>query len=608
MANVKLIIEAIYKGKGIQSAKKELQGLGNEVKDAGGGFRSLLTTVGTVTAGVVAFGIAAKKALDFGAEGAQITRLEDSFQSLAMIAGESGDEILDALDRAARGTVADTDLILSANRAMMLGLGADADQLANLLEVAAFRGRAMGLSTTQAFNDIVTGVGRASPMILDNLGIVIDAEKTYEEYAASIGKTKDELTKAEKTQALLSRTIEEGNKQIAAAGGLVDDTAASYERLDASAKNYFDTVKQGAGESLAPFAEKITEGFEALNKFNEAQREFERQGVSPYIAHRMAMNGIAVATEEASDSRREAIDSLRAHSDALASMDTPAVEENTEALKAQSKAYQALLSSAATINRESEKFVDDEQERANRLHEIENEKVRLRLEQNAVQAAGNLTLEERNKFMTRQIELDNEILALQKESQDAEQDLQKATNQRIFDMALEQAAADGLSSAEFERFQNLQVQLGLVTRASADRAIAERQAADEFAAALSDQTSEVTSLQDALNNIPSGSPYRAAVVIDVIGGIPTLGGGATGPAPYQLAPGYMGGFQEGGSFVVPGSGTGDRPFMMGLEPGEVVTVSPNGGGNVTINIDANVRNMNDLEYLAQEITRRVQRV
>ena len=124
MANVKLIIETLYKGKGVQSAKKELRDLGGEVKDAGSRYRSLLTSIGLVTAGVVAFGVAAKKALDLSAEGANITRLENSFESLAMIAGESGDEILNALDRAARGTVSNTDLILSANRAMMLGLGA----------------------------------------------------------------------------------------------------------------------------------------------------------------------------------------------------------------------------------------------------------------------------------------------------------------------------------------------------------------------------------------------------------------------------------------------------------------------------------------------------
>ena len=50
------------------------------------------------------------------------------------------------------------------------------------------------------------------------------------------------------------------------------------------------------------------------------------------------------------------------------------------------------------------------------------------------------------------------------------------------------------------------------------------------------------------------------------------------------APGTVHGYQHGGSFIVPGSGSGDRPFMLNLEPGERVTVTPksivnNNGGN-----------------------------
>jgi len=46
---------------------------------------------------------------------------------------------------------------------MMLGLGADAEQMGKLMEVARFRGRAMGLTTAQAFSDIVTGVDGPRP-------------------------------------------------------------------------------------------------------------------------------------------------------------------------------------------------------------------------------------------------------------------------------------------------------------------------------------------------------------------------------------------------------------------------------------------------------------
>ena len=36
------------------------------------------------------------------------------------------------------------------------------------------------------------------------------------------------------------------------------------------------------------------------------------------------------------------------------------------------------------------------------------------------------------------------------------------------------------------------------------------------------------------------------------------------------------GYASGGSFTVPGSGTGDRPYTIGLTPGENVAITPKG--------------------------------
>jgi hypothetical protein len=151
--------------------------------------------------------------------------------------------------------VSDFDLMQAASRAMMLGVSADAGQLSQLMEVAAIRGRAMGLSTTQAFNDIVTGIGRASPLILDNLGIVVDAEARYEAYADSVGKTAEELSKAEKTQALLNGVLESSKGLLEANGGLAVDNAGKWEQLSAAQKNYFDAVKSDIADGMSWWAE-----------------------------------------------------------------------------------------------------------------------------------------------------------------------------------------------------------------------------------------------------------------------------------------------------------------------------------------------------------------
>ena len=99
-------------------------------------------------------------------EAAQFERMSTAAQDLAHSYGQSMDDILEATRKASLGTVSDYDLMASANKALMLGVGQSAEDMAKLMEVAAVRGRAMGLSTTQAFNDIVTGIGRKSKLIL----------------------------------------------------------------------------------------------------------------------------------------------------------------------------------------------------------------------------------------------------------------------------------------------------------------------------------------------------------------------------------------------------------------------------------------------------------
>lgn len=199
--------------------------------------------------------IAAKKLMEFSREGAQMKRLENTSVSLARTMGMSMNSVMDSVRAASLGMVSDSDIMQASSRAMMLGVGESAEQLGQLMQVAAIRARAMGLSTTQAFNDIVTGIGRMSPMILDNLGIVTGGEKTFEEYAASIGKTADALTDAEKKQALIGKAIETTAPLMAQEGSSVRDIAGNWEYAAAQVKNYIDNKKKalalesgGAGE------------------------------------------------------------------------------------------------------------------------------------------------------------------------------------------------------------------------------------------------------------------------------------------------------------------------------------------------------------------------
>ena len=191
----------------------------------------------------------AKGAIELGQYGAQVDRLRTSFEGLA---GADATPMLQRLRQASQGTVDDMNLMLSANKTMMLGVTQNADEMARLVEVAAVRGRAMGLSTQQAFNDIVTGIGRMSPLILDNLGILTGGQRGMEDYAKSIGKTAEALTDLEKRQYLV-------NKVLADARTPTEDAASGFEALDAQAKNLKASWAVGVGDIFGPAARAMAD-------------------------------------------------------------------------------------------------------------------------------------------------------------------------------------------------------------------------------------------------------------------------------------------------------------------------------------------------------------
>ncbi|MDD5527312.1 MAG: hypothetical protein PHE11_07930 [Candidatus Omnitrophica bacterium] len=287
MADLKIVISALNKASGdIKKVKSDIEGLGKAGKNAEGGLKavgaglSAAWQVGLSAAAAIGAAAGAVKLLsDAAQEGAAFQRMEEASGSLAVSMNADMDVILEALRGASLGMVSDFDLMQAASRAMMLGVSADAGQLSQLMEVAALRGRAMGLSTTQAFNDIVTGIGRASPLILDNLGIVVDAEARYKAYADSIGKTSEELSKAEKTQALLNGVLESSAALLQSTGGLTVDNAGKWEQLSAAQKNYFDAVKSDLADATSWWADYwaavFTEKKQAhdLNEIWEQARE-----------------------------------------------------------------------------------------------------------------------------------------------------------------------------------------------------------------------------------------------------------------------------------------------------------------------------------------------
>ena len=237
-----------------------------ETKKSIGGLKNLAIGLAAAYAAFKTVQQIAKKALDAAMYAAKVDQIRRSFTSLAEGVGQDANIIIADLDRLAGGTINKLDLLTSASRAALFKL--PMDKMDDLMKIARASATATGESVKYMFDSIVLGIARGSPKILDNLGILIKAEKATADYAASIGKTAEELTAAEKTQATMNAVLAAGEEIMRGVGAVAQETtdAERWQVLQAAVVD----LKEEIGTGLLPvfrettkqatkFVEKLTE-------------------------------------------------------------------------------------------------------------------------------------------------------------------------------------------------------------------------------------------------------------------------------------------------------------------------------------------------------------
>lgn len=224
--------------------------------------------------GALVAGLAALSSRGAGYEG-----VIDSFERLTASVQLSSTALYEDLRTAAAGTVADLDLLRQANVALAGASGETGKQfgeaLPRLLEIARAQARATGQDVTFLFESLVTGIKRTSPMIIDNIGLVLKVGEANAAYAESIGKTVEQLSGAEQQAALLQATLAAGEQVLATYGNAGETLATKLERAKASITNILDYL----AIALQPVAKAI---MDAINPVLTGIANFVRNAV-PYI-------------------------------------------------------------------------------------------------------------------------------------------------------------------------------------------------------------------------------------------------------------------------------------------------------------------------------------
>jgi hypothetical protein len=187
--------------------------------------------------------------VELAERGGRVSAVANSFEALSASLGETGDAMLGRLREGTRGLVADFDLMLATNKAVLLGLPVTSKEMGILADTSLRLGQTMGLSTTQALNDLITGLGRGSALILDNLGITVNAAEAYESYAAAIGKTASDLTEGEKKLAVYKAALESASASVGKLGDLQLTFADRMQQTRTAVGNFTDALGMAIARS-----------------------------------------------------------------------------------------------------------------------------------------------------------------------------------------------------------------------------------------------------------------------------------------------------------------------------------------------------------------------
>lgn len=159
--------------------------------------------------------------------------------------------LLNDLKEATRGTTDELQLMQTAVRASNFKI--PLDQLATYLKFATNRAIETGESVDYLVQSIVLGIGRKSPLILDNLGI-------------SASELREELAKTGDMGKAVGNII---NKSMSEAGDAIETSAVKTQKLGAAWKNFMTSVGdtsviKSTGDAIVSTLTYIADSFDAL--------------------------------------------------------------------------------------------------------------------------------------------------------------------------------------------------------------------------------------------------------------------------------------------------------------------------------------------------------
>ena len=205
---------------------------------------------------------------------------------------------IDDAAKSTKGLVDNMSLAMASSRASAFGLEYTSQQFGDIAGAAAIAAKRMGTDIPSAINDIITGIARASPKILDNMGIIVKADDAYREWATthrklgmSVAQTIKSMTAQEKQAAYSAAALKALNK-IAAGGQLVvKDLGGAWKQFTTTLTNVKLAIL-GSGSSSSG----LVGAFKMLNEAGQGMESWVK--ATPLDTARLKLRDLQVKRDQ----------------------------------------------------------------------------------------------------------------------------------------------------------------------------------------------------------------------------------------------------------------------------------------------------------------------
>jgi len=241
----------------IFSGVDEVSGVTDDVGDALSGLGKAALAASVVAVGAVA-GIGAglvKLAID----AAPLADIKLAFESMAGAAGSSADDVLAAFKKQSAGMVTNAAAMEAYNQATMLVSAEFAETLPEAMGYLGKVSAATGVDMDYLLASLTTGVGRLSPMILDNLQIQVDLNEAYADWSDETGIAVSEMTKQQQQAALTAQVMGLLAENTASLPDVTGKAATGMAAMKATMIDMKDSVALALQPALMALLEPLGE-------------------------------------------------------------------------------------------------------------------------------------------------------------------------------------------------------------------------------------------------------------------------------------------------------------------------------------------------------------